>query len=405
MIGLKTNPGGNIPPSQAVGREQLCKECWRTLEVQSLRLENERRFGKTTILRILQATAPAGTRAILKEVSGISSVSMFIEELIKDIDEAVPEKSGQFTNRMKHVLKNLSGLDVQIPGTGIGLKLPPLVKQHWRTILQQCFEDIPAVTEDRIVFFWDEVPWMVQQIKDNKDEGQTMALDLLNTLRDIRQTHDNIRMVFTGSIGFHHVMTALEEEGVAAQPVNDMKQINVPPLDRAHGMLLAERLFVGENIATEDMVNTCGALHDQTGGVPYYIHHVVADLAPGGTGNPMLVQQKIMKALTDPNDPWNMRHFNTRLKAYYGRLEEVARTVLDALAASETPLGIDDLQNAVSASGHAPAGMKLDSHAMLKLLRNMMRDHYLEQESEGLRRYTIQFPLIRRWWRIERGVE
>lgn len=402
MFGLKTNPGGNIPPDQAIGRQQLCQSCWRTLEGQSLRLENERRLGKTTILRILQSTAPDRTRPIFREVGGISSVSMFVEDLIEDIDAAVPEKSGQFTERIRGFIKNLSGMDIQIPGT-VGFKLPALVKEHWRTILKHCFEDLAEVTDDRIVFFWDEVPWMLQKIRER--EGETTALDLLDTLRDIRQMHNNVRMVFTGSIGFHHVMAGLEDEGIPARPVNDMRRINVPPLERADGMLLAERLFVGEHIAVEDMETTCGTLHDETGGVPYYIHQVVADLAPGRTATPALVRQKIAKALTDPNDPWDMRHFNTRLKAYYGNWEEAARVVLDTLAQSDTPLGLATLQNAVSASGRAPSGVELDSHAMLKLLRNMMRDHYLEQEPEGARRYSILFPLIRRWWRIERELE
>lgn len=398
MTGLKANPGGNIPPDQAVGREGLCKLCWRTLESQSLRLENERRLGKTTVLRILATTAPMATRTIFMEVGGISTVTGFIEALIKEIDDAVPEKKGQFSNRIVKLWDTLAGAEI----AGV-IRLPQTAKAHWRAILQKCFQEIQEVTADRIVFFWDEVPWMVAKIK--KEDGEPAAIDLLDTLRDIRQTYDNIRMVFTGSIGFHHVISAMEEAGVPARPVNDMRRINVPSLAREDGMLLAKRLFIGERFAVEDMEGTAAALHELTGGIPYYIHHVVADLIPGGTATPEIVARKIRAALTDPNDPWDMRHFRTRLKTYYGKWEKAAGAVLDTLAASDTPLPLSALHDAVRASNQAPAEVDQDSHATLNLLRNLMRDHYLTQEDGAERRYLILFPLIRRWWRIERGME
>jgi len=398
MKGLRANPGGNIPPNQAIGREELCRLCWRALAGQSLRLENERRLGKTTVLRILKATAPAGTRTVLMEVGGISSVTEFIETLVREFDEAVPEKKGQFVNRIRSVVNALGGVEV----AGV-VRLPPAAKEHWRKILTECFQGIAAVTDDRIVFFWDEVPWMVEKIK--KREGDLAAVDLLDTLRDIRQTHDNIRMVFTGSIGFHHVMSKFEEEGLATRPVNDMKQINVPPLSRPDGMLLARNLLIGEGLAVSDLDETAAALHDLTGGVPYYIHHIVADLIPGGMASPELVAQKVREALVSAGDPWDMRHFQTRLKAYYGRWEKASAVVLDTLSASEESLPFNALISAVRAHGQLPPDIALDDEAMRKLLRNLMRDHYLIQEADGARRYSIQFPLMRRWWRIDRGIE
>jgi len=400
MKGLKANPGGNIPPDQAIGRDSLCRLCWRALESQSLRLENERRLGKTTVLRILAATAPAGTRTIFMQVGGISSITGFIEALIREIDEAIPEKKGQFASRIMKVFDAMAGVEI----AGV-IRLPQTAKAHWREILERCFQEIKAVTADRIVFFWDEVPWMVEKIKKQEQEKELAAVDLLDTLRDIRQTHDNIRMVFTGSIGFHHVISAMEEEGVASRPVNDMRRINVPPLTRADGTLLAMKLLIGENIAVEQMEQTATALYELTGGIPYYIHHIVADLIPAGTATPETVARRIHDALTDANDPWDMRHFKTRLRTYYGKWEKAAAAVLDTLAESNEPLPLGVLQDALRASVQTPAGTDIDRHATLHLLGNMMRDHYLGQEDGPDRRYRILFPLIQRWWRIERGTE
>jgi hypothetical protein len=243
---------------------------------------------------------------------------------------------------------------------------------------------------------------MVEKIK--REEGGKAAVDLLDTLRDIRQTHHNIRMVFTGSIGFHHVLSALAEEDVVSGLVNDMKRLNVEALARTDGMLLAKKLLIGERLAVADMEGTTAALHDLTGGIPYYIHHIVADLIPHGSAAPEDVLRKIQDALTDPNDPWYMRHFNTRLPTYYQERAPAARTVLDTLAKADSPLTLKALQDAVNANSNA-AGTELDRHAMLELLRKMMQDHYLTQEREGEKRYGILFPLIKRWWLIERGLE
>ena len=43
-----------------------------------------------------------------------------------------------------------------------------------------------------------------------------------------------------------------------------------------------------------------------------------------------------------------------------------------------------------------------DRERLLRLLSLMERDHYLERDPDG--RIQFRFPLIRRWWKLNRGL-
>ena len=391
MTDFKANPGGNISLAQTIGRDALCAACWKTLERQSLRLENERRLGKTTVLRKLQAETPKGTRSLLMEIGGLSSTTGFIEELIDKIDSAIPEKGSSFRTRANAVISAIAGVEIA------GVRIPAGAKTHWRVILLGCFDELMKQTPDRIVFFWDEMPWMLHKIKET--EGMTAVVDLMDTLRDVRQTHDRVRMVLTGSIGFHHILGDFEEKGIPARIVNDMRLMDIPPLDEEDARDLAQRLLKGENIEVDDMDATTKALYDETGGVAFYIHSVISNLAAGGKASVALVRDCVFKCLTQDTDPWEMRHFDTRIKAYYGAREHVVRAMLDKLAASEE-CTLQELASCIAAEpeGPTPAEIARD------LLRKMGRDHYVVEQPLASRRYRFKFALLKRWWQLERSV-
>ncbi len=64
-------------------------------------------------------------------------------------------------------------------------------------------------------------------------------MELLDTLRALRQSHSHLRMVFTGTIGLHHRLHALKRSGYANDPTNDMDVVEVPPLAAADAQELA----------------------------------------------------------------------------------------------------------------------------------------------------------------------
>ncbi|MFM7580397.1 MAG: hypothetical protein ACKO5Q_26120, partial [Microcystaceae cyanobacterium] len=153
----------------------------------------------------MEAEPREGFITIRRDVENISNPLEFVERLFEDIKSQL-RLSDQWADSFKKFVKSLAGLEVEVMGTGI--KLPETAKSHWKNLLEQIFKNlVEAVNKDsqKIVFLWDELPLMIDKIR--KQEGETVAMDLLDSLRHLRQTHEQVRMVYTGSIGLHHVLT------------------------------------------------------------------------------------------------------------------------------------------------------------------------------------------------------
>src|SRR3989338_3294659 len=215
---MKANPGGQIPPSEIIGRDRLVRRLWRILERQSLVLTAERRVGKTCVIKKMIAEIPKGKLVIPnketpKDLEQVHTSLEFVETVFFDA-EAYLSGRKRAAERARKVLAQLSGAEFQ------GFKFPTIVAPHWKTVLTATIEDLVQQQDRMVIFFWDEVPLMLYNIK--KGEGENTAMEVLDTLRSLRQTHANLRMVFTGSIGLHQVISSLKHSGYANDPTNDM---------------------------------------------------------------------------------------------------------------------------------------------------------------------------------------
>jgi len=68
---MKANPGGQISPSEIIGRDALIQRLWRILERQSLVLSAERRIGKTCIVKKMREEAPQDKLPIYHDLEGL----------------------------------------------------------------------------------------------------------------------------------------------------------------------------------------------------------------------------------------------------------------------------------------------------------------------------------------------
>jgi hypothetical protein len=246
---------------------------------------------------------------------------------------------------------------------------------------------------------FDEMPWMLSAIADPKRDGEQTAMEVLDVLRSLRQsanTGQGFRMVLCGSIGLHHVLGGLKQQGYRNQPVNDLTLVEVPALDPSVAAELASLLLSGEGLTSDQGVPEIIA--EQTGGFPYYIHWVISELRMTGRAVTSAdVEIVLKKLLTAPHDPCNLRHFKERLATYYPNEEKVAQALLDQAAFFAAPLGQAELINVAKSAGAT------DENRIRDLLRLLAQDHYLTRESDG--RYTFRHALLRRWWVTEQGLE
>jgi len=111
-----------------------------------------------------------------------------------------------------------------------------------------------------------------------------------------------------------------------------------------------------------------------------------------------IVKDIVNRFLTDDNDSWELRHFRTRIDTYYALEErQYALNLLDVLADQEKPIGFENLFNLLKSKM-----VTEDAETARSTLTLLQLDHYITKNLDGT--YLFRFPIIRRWWRLERGI-
>lgn len=392
---MKSNPGGQIYPKDAVGRASLVSQIWEILEGQSIYINAERRIGKTTVLSILEAHPRKNWFPVKRDLEGIHSADEFAATVYRDVEAFLPVEK-RVTRKAKDFLESIGGVEF-----GSILKMPDKKPVPWKTLLEKSIQDLDDAFKDkgqRVLFLWDEVPFMLKNICDSK--GETSAMEWLNQMRYLRQTYSaSLRMVLTGSIGLHHVLSVLKGSGYANAPLNDLYAVEVGPLDPERGKELAVRLLRGEGLENAHLDEAATLISQQADHFPYYIHHLVKRLKLDcREATPSFIEAIVRSQLVDSRDPWELRHYLERITTYYGHNERLVLAILDALAVKEYPLSQDELITEAKS-----VGVFEEKETARKVLKLLEQDHYVRRNETG--RYNFRFELIRRWWKLERGLE
>ena len=180
-----------------------------------------------------------------------------------------------------------------------------------------------------------------------------------------------------------------------------MYAVEVTPLAPADAAELAAALIRGEKLSHTDIAISAEAIAHEADCFPFYIHNIAIGLKRDALpAEPQQVSELVTRQLTDPNDPWELAHFRTRIGIYYpkGNDSKIVLHILDALACVDKPFGVNELYHVVNSQTKLLA----DIESLRELLKFMHRDHYLKRTSSG--EYEFRFPLIRRWWKLDRGL-
>jgi hypothetical protein len=340
-----------IAPENVVGRDKLIAQMWKAIEENSAVFTAERRIGKTTVLKKMEAEPADGKIVLYADLEKVDTPVRFVEVLLTDLK--------QYLTTSARVGQWLGTFLESIGGTEVGgvIKIPPQEKKDWQSILEKTLASACDNQSDvQLVFLWDEVPYMLQKIsalesKSGSDDNSALAI--LDSLRAMRNENPNLRMIFTGSVGLHHVLTDLRGDQYASQPTNNMDKIEIGPLTPEHAATLARDLLVKEEITCDSQDSVVERLVELTDGVPFYIHRVISRMAISEeVATPATVEAEIKRHLTSTSDPWEMEHFCKRLKIYYsGQLTDadgkavekapVAKALLSHLAVATEPQSID----------------------------------------------------------------
>jgi len=370
-----------------VGRDSVVAYLTAALSQQSILLVAERRTGKTHVLEKFKAGAPDNWVVIKRDIGAIRSAAEFVQYVMADLYPHLEAKTN-----FRHWLQSLGE---QLGGTQIGpVKLPNFAVKQWKQVLIDAIAHLDENRSiERVVFLWDELPWMLEIIAKNNPQE---AMELLDVLRALRQQNaSKLRMVFTGSLGLHHIVRRLKALGYNNTPVNDMLAIEVEPLALADATGLVKRLFTDNRLTvTEPAVfqETAQALDC----IPFYIHHVVSALLkiPASQTQPLdmlAVHRVIDHGIHSSDNPWDLQHYEERTQDYYHSQRAQCLALLDAVASHASPLPMLD------AIRRAKAAYPLvEQQQWIELSRLLERDHYFTRNASG--EVSFKFTVVKRWW-------
>jgi len=154
---MKANPGGTIAPADVIGRDKLVTRLWDVLRRQSVLLTAERRMGKTCLIKKMEAESPPDVLSVYRDLEGIRTPLEFAEDVFHTVQEYLSKRK-KTAIRTQKILGGLGGAGVA------GLRFPENLAAHWKTLLTSMFQDLAEHQDSHVVFFWDELPLMLQNI-------------------------------------------------------------------------------------------------------------------------------------------------------------------------------------------------------------------------------------------------
>jgi hypothetical protein len=82
---MKAAPGAQLPIEDIFGRDAFIANLWQTLAANSVRMEAERRIGKTSILHKMAAQPLAGWDPISLDLEKVHSAAEFAEQVSEQV--------------------------------------------------------------------------------------------------------------------------------------------------------------------------------------------------------------------------------------------------------------------------------------------------------------------------------
>ena len=380
---FKANPGGEIAPQEIVGREKLIQEIWSRLEQQSLIFIGERRIGKSSTLKKMASEGNEKMLPIYRDLEGIRTPIEFVEKVWQDIELYLPKDSKAI--RVRNFLSQLQ------KNQFTGFCFPEIAASYWKDLLIFAIEDLIEKQTRQIVFIWDEIPHMLENFSDRS------MMEMLDTLRALRQTYPDVRMIFSGSIGLHHIFKNLQEAGYRNDPTNDMYTIDGQPLALEDAIELTVNLLKGENIATFNIEKTARDIAEAVDCIPFYIHHVIDRLKSSPTEvTQSIIINTIEECLRDPLNVWKMDHYRERIDNYYTEEQKpYVLNILDLLAINP-PTTFQKLWQVLYSDPETN-----NKEMARTIMRLLMKDYYLVQTGSI---YSFRYNLVQQYWRLSRGI-
>jgi len=340
-----------------------------------------RRTGKTSILKQLANENYDDLICMYEDIESDKTSSDLYRRLIKLIEKSINKSD----NWGKKMWTTITSKKIK------GISLHGKIELESESIdYRQLFLDLVNViqnSEIKIVLFLDEFPDVINNIREN--EGSETALNVLHTLRSLRQTSDftqSFSLVFSGSVGLTHIVRKIGR----AKLLNDLKVIELEPLNVQEFDEFVS--FITEGASLYIPVETRNHIEVKLRQlIPYYIQLIIEKGDEWTEDNDSTtltiadVDHVYQKLITESD---KFIDWVDRIKTYFSDHSKFLLHVLTTIAHREE-LVIQEVLNI--ANQHNVEDFEELIHQVL------IADGYLTKNELG--KLIFASPLLRDWWK------
>ena len=390
---------GTIPPEKIVGRKKELGRLQKTLESQSVVIEEIRRMGKTLFLQKYEYIAPKNQKVLYFTVQGTKDVNELTDKLIERI--RIEQSQGKlqipWTN-IKKLYNTAASAEVDI--NGVSFKLPEW-KTKWKDAFEACLRDIAfreKTNDNTLIIILDELPIMIWDwIQQGRIEETKEFLDVLRKNRQLLENTGKVRFVICGSIGMEVVLKKLKEDyHYTGEPFNDAAPFEIGAMSIDDAMFLSRCLLldgyaISEGEEAEILLQQLNGLAEC---LPYYINWLFSIIR--NDYDSILSYKNIIEAYEDllnrPNYSKVLKQLEERITIYYSMEEgDNMKEVLNLLSKSEESLGINKIIEKLT----------FDEKTVKSVLYTLLSENYLTRKMIGEEKhFAFKYNLVKKWWGI-----
>lgn len=338
-----------------------------------------RRVGKTSLMRRVEDTASEAYVVVYIDVEGEETIEEFWKKVF---EEMMAEK---FISTLKNNAKNLYKTIKSISVTEIGLKgikFGESASKDYQSAFSELLRSIDG--DKKLIILMDEFAQAIDNIK--KIEGDESAEKLLRIHRELRQNQtlsEKVIFVYAGSIGLESVVASIN----SSKHINDLVNINVPPLEEEDAIAFAMHLSQDSNlvISEETILHLLNKLEWY---IPFYIQLIIQEVKRLYRRNPIVdntvIDQAVEKVLSHRKDFVHWIERLKKLEAY-----SFARELLSVIS-EEMSIDSNEIFNLATKYTVSEDEAK----EVIHILKN---EGYINN-NEDIRIYRFNSELLRIWW-------
>lgn len=384
IIPITPSTGGAVSPGDIIGRDDEIKLFWSKLEKQGIALFAERRLGKSSIIRKMEADGKDGFIPIYKPIEGVSSPEVLASVLldrVKElnlIDESLSKRCETFYNSATEVVEEIKGI-----------KLKKL-EYSWQKQLHYLLSKLTKKHIDKkIVIMLDEFSIFLDKL------DKQMAATVIGFLRDItfEEEFKNVRFVYCGSIGIDLVLNKIKDGGHnIGDPINHMFKHTLQPFTEENANYFGKCLNLGCNLNLSGKLIT--QICNRANYIPYFIDIVFDRIPKKKRCNKEIIDNIFEGILNDTKGKQSIRHFYDRIKDFYPNYK-MSVHILNFVSLSSQEVSETEIASNVLS---IIEGMdRIEINEEIDRLKN---DGYLLCNSNnGNRNYDFKYSLLKLWWK------